>query len=220
MPQAVSDCRLNPQVRVRADRRVLLLAKNHIYVDPAWSEERRRQHVALYDEKIGAIFDEVNAIFRRNRVNVQVLDLRTDVVANKDMVVADITLFGPTGTDVNYLTDAGRRDPGSIQVHWSERSSSRAIGYGGRPATPAEDTNWLGIADNNFRFKSVKTIAATLAHEFGHYFDLGHSNLPGNLMNEVTTESRTALTSEQLASIWSAINDERLHLTSISCRLL
>lgn len=197
---------------------VLFAARSHIYMHPDWTMEHRRKHFGLYSTKIEQIFDGVNAIFREQKLNIVIVNILTGGVVNAGMVVAELNLFGPIGDDLTFVVRRGQVEADRIQVHWSERSSSVVLAYGGKPAVrPYYKSNWAGMADNNFGSKSVRLLAQTMAHELGHYFLLEHVAQDGNLMFEGAREDRTALTDDQRQTVWRAVTRERKHLDALSC---
>jgi len=192
---------------VGPERRVLLLAKNYIYVDPAWSAGQRRSRVAALGGLIPDLFDKTNQLFATTGLNVHVVSWRTEVVPNAAMLTADIDGNGARGATGQYAGQIAKQDSKHIHVHWCERSTTAIEAVGSSPCGGQGDCNYVILTNE-------RSSTRTLAHELGHYFAHSwHSTDPSSLMNGSPGDQ---LSDAERKVMWDGINKYRTHLRAAS----
>lgn len=207
------------------NKRILLFAKNHIYVvgdggkynptqktiNPYSKVPWKNQDLVNYrSKKIKEFFPKLNKILKDTGANIYVHDAGYDVqVVTKDKIQANMNLMGSTGKTLTIVNQIVKKDPTKIHILWFWTSSSAAVAVG--------ESVLRTIVVGDDPKTGSKLGYLQFAHEFGHV--LGYNthvyNDPSNLMNDGTIG--TKLTSAQLKTIWKSLNDPYDKLTKLSC---
>jgi hypothetical protein len=211
-------CRVNPKPRISNNIKAILWAKNYVYVDPNWNTNQKKNYISFYAQKIPKVFEEMNNYYKQIGLNIHIAvhpDYLAKGIENADMVISDCDYWGPKGKNVDWVSVIAKQDTKFVHIHWHQRSSSIAEGYGSPPIhQPFSQFNWIGMAISDIDTRPILGLASTLAHEFGHFFEFdSHSNQEDNLMGDVKGDK---LTTTQISEIWNSINTKRDHLICVS----
>jgi hypothetical protein len=224
-PFVTRHCAFNDNPRVSANRIVTLFATNYVYESSRDSSADRGIYSTAADDKIDAAYKSMNRIFAADGINLQVVPWTTDDRINEKLDVFHAAGFNGTASveDIDEMVRAHQGFSQLIGVHWYEwdrgvrfdNSEGQAPLSGG--LCRDDRCNWVLMA--GFLHKnSPLDVSRTLAHEFGHYFNLEHvTSPPDDLM--VEGGSGTVLTAQQRDIMWASINTSpvRTTLFSMTC---
>lgn len=211
------------------NKRVLLFAKNHIYVvgqgghyDPNMTTKnpysgvtwKNNDLVKFRSKQISDFFPVINKILKDNGANIYVYHSGYDIrVVTQDKIQADMDFWGAKGKTGKLVTDIINEDPkeGPKYIHllWLWTSNSAVIAVG------SPSGRYIAIGDDPISGNQLGDMK--FAHEFGHVlgYDTHVFNDPSNLMNDGPIG--TKLNPQQLQTIWTSLNNQYDKLYKLSC---
>lgn len=203
-----------------ADRRLVLFAKNHIYVasdspgqyDPNATTKHPYSGVPTKNSDLvnsrskwfGDLYAQLNTILEDAGANVYVYSSGYEIEpVDQSYIQADLSLIGTQGKTLELATGLYQQEPEWIHVLWLWTSDSA--------------TAHVGEAGMRIVALSKVPGSLTFAHEFAHVLgiDTHVYGDPTNLMNDGSS-SGPNLNATQLKTIWNSLNNET-ELTMMSC---